>query len=222
LNSRAPSAAPVRVGGNVLCGGIVLCGGKSLRMGRPKLALPFGNETMLARVVRILGEVVSPVVVVAAIEQELPELPAGTLVTRDEMPDSGPLSGLVSGMAALRDRVDAVYLSSCDVPLLKSEFIRAIVAKLGTRALAMPKDDEHLHPLAGVYRVAVESHARRLLAENRLKAQYLAQVPDACLIDVAELRGIDPHLESLKNVNSADDYRAALVAANSESSLGTW
>ena len=47
-------------------GGIVLCGGKSERMGRPKLLLPFGDETMLARVVRIVGQVVSPVVVVAA------------------------------------------------------------------------------------------------------------------------------------------------------------
>ena len=42
-------------------GGIVLCGGKSTRMGRSKALLPFGPETMLQRVVRLLGSVVQPI-----------------------------------------------------------------------------------------------------------------------------------------------------------------
>ena len=54
--------------------GIVLCGGRSTRMGVPKATLPFGNETMLQRVVRLLHTVVSPVIVVAARDQVLPEL----------------------------------------------------------------------------------------------------------------------------------------------------
>jgi molybdenum cofactor guanylyltransferase len=55
-------------------GGIVLCGGRSTRMGSSKALLPFGPETMLQRVVRLLSSVVSPIVVVAAVNQELPEL----------------------------------------------------------------------------------------------------------------------------------------------------
>ena len=46
-------------------GGIILCGGRSSRMGTPKLALPFGPELMLQRIVRLLGEVCRPIVVVA-------------------------------------------------------------------------------------------------------------------------------------------------------------
>ena len=70
-------------------GGIVLCGGKSSRMGTSKALLPFGRETMLQRVVRLLNEVVAPIVVVAASDQELPELPADVIVTRDERRDAG-------------------------------------------------------------------------------------------------------------------------------------
>ena len=71
-------------------GGIVLCGGKSTRMGVPKATLPFGPETMLQRVVRLLGTVVSPIVVVAAREQSLPQLPDGVMVAHDEREQRPP------------------------------------------------------------------------------------------------------------------------------------
>jgi molybdopterin-guanine dinucleotide biosynthesis protein A len=82
----------------VNAGGIVLCGGKSSRMGTSKALLPFGSETMLQRVVRLLGEVVAPIVVVAAVDQALPALPQGTIVTRDEHEGRGPLEGLRAGL----------------------------------------------------------------------------------------------------------------------------
>ncbi len=71
------------------------------RMGSSKALLPFGAETMLQRVVRLLGTVVSPIVVVAAPEQSLPELPASVIVTRDEREGRGPLEGLRAGLKAL-------------------------------------------------------------------------------------------------------------------------
>jgi molybdenum cofactor guanylyltransferase len=201
--------------------GIVLCGGKSSRMGRPKLSLPFGTETMLARVVRIVGEVVSPVVVVAGAGQELPGLPAGTLIAVDEVPDQGPLGGLAAGLALLRGRVEAVYLSACDVPLLKPQFVNALIEALGRHELAVPWDGEYFHPLAAAYRLTVKSSVDRLIAESRLSIHRLAQECDARRVDVQELRSVDAELVSLRNVNSPDQYREALrtagFAANDES-----
>jgi molybdenum cofactor guanylyltransferase len=194
-------------------GGIVLCGGKSTRMGRPKLSLPFGDETMLARVVRIVQSVVAPVVVVAACDQELPELPAGTLVARDEFPDRGPLSGLSAGLNALADRAEAAYASSCDVPLLKPEFVRTMIEALGTHELAIPRDGEYHHPLAAVYRTALADRASRLIAEGRLRPFFLVAECDARRIDVSELCAIDPDLGSLRNTNTPEEYRSALLAA---------
>src|SRR5437764_13948831 len=82
-------------------GGLVLAGGQSTRMGSPKATLPFGPELMLQRVVRLLGSVVRPIIVVAAPGQELPPLPADVIVARDEREQRGPLEGLAAGLAAV-------------------------------------------------------------------------------------------------------------------------
>src|SRR4051794_36659222 len=73
-------------------GAIILCGGKSSRMGRDKATLPFGPERMLQRVVRLLDS--EAIVVVAAPNQSLPELPTGVTVARDIHQFRGPLQGL--------------------------------------------------------------------------------------------------------------------------------
>ncbi|NQV25999.1 MAG: molybdenum cofactor guanylyltransferase, partial [Rhodopirellula sp.] len=111
-------------------GGIVLCGGHSTRMGRPKFSLPFGDEVLLQRVCRILSEVVSPIVVVAAADQELPSLPENVRVVRDEYDSLGPLAGIATGLDALRKDADAAFVTSCDAPLLRSEFVRRLIELL--------------------------------------------------------------------------------------------
>ena len=95
-------------------------------MGRPKAWLAFGAEFMLQRVVRVLRDAVEPVVVVAAPDQDVPPLPEGVEIARDEIGGKGPLGGLAAGLAALEGRCDAVYLSSCDVPLLRAAFVRRV------------------------------------------------------------------------------------------------
>src|SRR5438132_3807114 len=82
-------------------GGIVLAGGKSSRMGLAKATLPFGPELMLQRVVRLLGSVVQPIVVVAAPGQQLPPLADDVLLARDEHEARGPLEGLFAGLSAI-------------------------------------------------------------------------------------------------------------------------
>ena len=68
-------------------------------MGRPKAWLPFGDEVLLQRVVRILQTVFDPIVVVAAPDQELPVLPDSVVVARDDREYLGPLNGLAVGLA---------------------------------------------------------------------------------------------------------------------------
>ena len=197
-------------------GGIVLCGGRSTRMGTPKMSLPFGNEVLLQRVVRIVGSVTSPGGVVAAPEQDLPTLPAEVRIARDDQEGLGPLAGLAAGLEALQGEAEAAYLSACDVPLLRPEFIRALVGRLGSYELVMPRDGRFHHPLAAVYRTTLAGRIRDLLNAGRMRPFFLLEVARALEVDVAELRDVDPALDSLRNLNTPEEYAAALRDAGPE------
>jgi molybdopterin-guanine dinucleotide biosynthesis protein A len=194
-------------------GGIVLCGGESRRMGRPKAWLPFGGELMLPRVVRLLGEVVRPVVVVAAPDQPVPPLPADVPVVRDAERGRGPLQGLAAGLAALRGQADAAYLSSCDVPLLRPAFVRRLIELLGEHAICVPKVGGHHHPLAAVYRLTAADAVRQLLTADRLRPFFLFEAVPTRVVEPAELADVDPDFRSLRNLNTPDEYAAALAEA---------
>jgi molybdopterin-guanine dinucleotide biosynthesis protein A len=210
-SKQIPDPTPtVRGGSNIAVGGIVLCGGQSTRMGRPKAWLPFGPEVMLQRVVRILSDVVAPIIVVAAVGQDLPELPAGVEIVRDEFEALGPLGGLAAGLKALEGRTAAAYASSCDVPLLTPAFIEFMIAALDDYDLAIPRDGQYHHPLAAVYATRLAASARELVAANRLRPVFLLERSRAREIDVAEIRQVDPALQSLRNINTPGDYAAAL------------
>jgi len=191
-------------------GGIVLCGGQSSRMGRPKACLPFGDEIMLPRVVRLLRAAVEPVVVVAAPGQEVPPLPTDIRIVRDEAKGRGPLQGLAAGLEALEGIVEAAFLSSCDVPFLQPSFVRRLIELLGSSAICVARVGEHHHPLAAIYRIEVKGAVARLLAEDRLRPFFLFQVVPTRVVSADELRDADPTFQTLRNLNTPDEYEAAL------------
>ena len=194
-------------------GGIVLCGGRSTRMGSPKALLPFGDETMLQRVVRLLGSVVSPLVVVAAPDQSLPDLPAAVSVTRDEREGRGPLEGLRAGLKALPATVDAAYVTSCDVPLLVPAFALRMIDLMGDADIAVMEIDGFPHPLSAVYRRSTLPHAEKLLAEDRLRPVFLFDAVKTRRVRPEEMISVDPQLLTLRNLNTREDYEQALEAA---------
>jgi molybdopterin-guanine dinucleotide biosynthesis protein A len=194
-------------------GGIVLCGGRSTRMGVPKATLPFGPETMLQRVVRLLDTVVAPIVVVAAREQILPELPDGAIITRDEREQRGPLEGLRAGLRALPDSVDIAYVTSCDVPLLVPGFVSRMIELLGDHDIAVMEIDGFAHPLSAVYRRTTLPHVESLLAADKLRPVFLFDAVRTRRVQTAEMTSVDPELRTLRNLNTREDYWAALSDA---------
>ncbi|MCK6586794.1 MAG: molybdenum cofactor guanylyltransferase [Polyangiaceae bacterium] len=189
-------------------------------MGRPKAWLPFGGETLLQRTVRRVGEAAWPIVVVAAPEQELPPLPSDIRIVRDPVEGRGPLQGIAVGLGALEGVCDAAFVSSTDAPFVEPALIRRLAAlRAGGFDIAVPRAGGHHHPLCAVYGCSVRAEADALLAAGRPRPFFLfervrtliAEAP--LLLEDPILAAVDPVLRSLCNLNTPDDYEAALREA---------
>lgn len=188
--------------------GIILCGGRSRRMGRPKAWLPVGDEVMLQRVARLLRQAVDRLIIVAAPEQTLPPLPPDVMIDRDPEEGQGPLRGLAIGLsAASRVGCPEAFLSACDTPLIRPDFVRRIFEKLDpTVAVCAPKIRGYVHPLAAVYRTELSALAEQLLLDGfRRPWDLIERVPHRLLGEM-DLQDVDPDFLSLRNLNSPDDY----------------
>jgi molybdopterin-guanine dinucleotide biosynthesis protein A len=181
-------------------------------MGTPKALLPFGPETMLQRVVRILRGVVSPIVIVSAADQMLPPLDADVIITHDERGERGPLEGLRAGLKALPAYVDCAYVTSCDVPLLEPGFVRQMIDFTRGYDVAVVEIDGFAHPLSAVYRRTVLPYVDELLAEDRLRPVFLFELVRTRRVRPDEITA-DPGLYTLRNLNTPEDYRRALADA---------
>ena len=90
---------------------IILCGGKSSRIGYAKWRLPFGDERMLDRILRVTHEISETQIVVASRDQQIDGVPKSVRIAFDEQTDRGPLQGIHAGMASLPPTVDAAFVT---------------------------------------------------------------------------------------------------------------
>lgn len=199
--------------------GIVLCGGQSSRMGQPKTHLPMGDETLLARIVGRVKQAAKLVVVVASEGQELPPLPDDVEITRDAMPGRGPLQGILAGLDRVGSRAAAVFIASTDLPFLEAVLIRrlTVLCARGGYDIVVPRVDGRFHPLCAVYSTRVRDDVVALLAEDRLRPFFLFErvrtlpaEPDLLLAEPL-LALADPALDSVRNVNTPEEYARALA-----------
>jgi len=188
-------------------------------MGTPKAALEWHGSTLLHRTVGIVARATDgPVVVVQAVGQVLPDLPAGTQVVDDPRDGKGPLQGMAAGLAALAGRADAAFICSTDMPFLHPVFIRRLLRVLADDAavdVALPVARGYPQPLAAAYRARLAEVAERLVSEGRLRPAFLfdectvARLDDSALLTDPLLGVLDPDLDSVLNVNMPDDYQHA-------------
>jgi len=194
-------------------GAIILCGGQSARMGRDKATLPFGpGETMLQRVVRLVGEAVplQRIVCAAALGQRLPQISAEVRTVFDHRTGCGPLAGLARGLTALRTHAEEVYVTGCDTPLLVPRFVRRMFELLGDFEIVAPHEDGRFHPFAAVYRTDVLPVVEAQLASDDRSLVALLNTCHTRRVPVDELRDVDPNLASLAGCNTPEDYQRVL------------
>lgn len=176
-------------------------------MGRPKAMLPFGGEPLIVQVIRRLEALFPDIVVVAAPEQELPELPA-TLV-RDDVAYQGPVGGICYGLGACNST--AGFVTSCDVPFLSLPLVSHLVSRLPGHDVVVPHWEGRLQPLHAVYRRSVLPLLEQQLERGELRPVFLYDKVRTLRVEEDEIRTLDPHGSSFFNMNTPEDYADALA-----------
>ncbi len=185
---------------------IVLTGGKSSRMGQPKAMLLFDGEPLIVHILRTLKRLFADTVVVAAHEQELPPLQV-TLV-RDEVAYQGPVGGIYYGMRAANQEVG--FVTSCDAPFLNLSLISYLISQISNYDVVVPYWQGRFQPLHAVYRRCVVPLLKEQLEREELRPIFLYEKVRTCKVSEEEIRRFDPEGSSFLNINSPEDYQAAL------------
>jgi molybdopterin-guanine dinucleotide biosynthesis protein A len=137
--------------------GAILAGGRSRRYGTPKAFAEVGGVSLVERARRALEPSTRAVILVG----DDPRLGAfGLPLHPDVHPDIGPLAGLHTALrAAAEAGTPGAFVLACDLPLVPSDLVRALVlrfAEAGGRRAVLPESPGPLgvEPLCGCYPVA--------------------------------------------------------------------
>ncbi len=193
---------------------IILAGGRSARMGRDKVALPLGDTTLLERIAAELHRAFSPIIVVAARQADQPSVidaaARDVILIRDEVAYQGPVHALRAGLGA--GAGDHAFVASCDLPLVRAAVALKLCAMLENHDAVIARVGGRLQMLHAVYRRRCLGALDAMEARGERRLHAIVDHIRVRIVEEAEMRLIDPRLESFFNVNTPQDYRAALAA----------
>jgi molybdenum cofactor guanylyltransferase len=199
--------------------GAILIGGRSRRMAGPdKATLRRNGERVLERTLRQLRSVCGEVLLVARDAEHAAEFQKLTLATTvvDQVPDCGPLAGLVSAIDAA---CDDIFLLGCDMPYVESSLLQKIALEfLHHRPLALvplsPRESAlgatkgivewQAEPLCSVWSADCIEAARAALERRSLALTAFAQN-----IDARYVRLTSGESALLRNINTPEDIAAS-------------
>lgn len=115
--------------------GLILAAGESRRMGRAKALLEYRGETFLDRLIRIFGEICSPVIVVLGAEPEVVRAGARRAAEARFVLNAayrkGQLSSLQCGLRAVPPEADGVLFTLVDHPAVEPPTLARLLAGAG-------------------------------------------------------------------------------------------
>jgi molybdenum cofactor guanylyltransferase len=204
--------------------GVVLAGGQSRRMGGgDKGLLDLAGKPMLAHVIERLAPQVGHLVINANGD------PArfgafGLPVVADTVPDfAGPLAGVLAGMRWSRANAPAarwIATAAGDAPLLPRDLVERCIQALEGRpqAIALAQSDGELHPVIGLWPVALAEDLETQLAAGVRKVLAWTNRHGTVPVPLPFVRvgGVD--LDPFFNANTPQelaDLRALLARAAS-------
>jgi molybdopterin-guanine dinucleotide biosynthesis protein A len=196
---------------NTAAGGLLLAGGQARRMGGgDKCLLELGGRQMMAHAIERLRPQAAPLVISANGDPRR-FATFGLPVVADVVPGfAGPLAGILSGMAWLREaapRVEWLATAATDSPFFPRDLVvQLLAAALDERAeVVFAASDGRTHPVFALWHLSLrEELARAMSQENERKIDRFAERHRVTTVSFPN-EGLDPFF----NINRPEDLAEA-------------
>lgn len=168
--------------------GAVLAGGRGRRMGRPKSGLLVGNEPLLLRQLRILGEAGVGERIVSLEHGGEPDPAVGPdiRIVRDPSAGLGPLAGIAEVLR--RAENPRVLVLAVDLPEMTAEYLRELLAACRSGKGIVPCMGGRFEPLVAVYPRSLRPEAAdRVTRGDRSVQDFVAAAVNAGWLAIREV-----------------------------------
>lgn len=183
----------------------VLAGGKSSRMGSDKAFVQLGDETLLAKALKVARSVTEEIRIVG----DPGKFSAFGRVVEDVYRDQGPMGGIHAALSG--SSTDLNLILAVDLPFVEANFLRFLLsrARQSGAMVTLPRAAQHLQPLSAIYQRAFAAVADESLRNGKNKIDPLFARVQTCVIEEAELMraGFSPAI--FRNLNTPDDLEKA-------------
>lgn len=191
---------------DVVISAAILAGGQSRRMGTDKarLRLP-GRGLLIGAILERLDQVAAEVFLVAN-DDRLAEL--GRPIVPDRLAGAGPLGGIAAALEASRHEFCLVV--ACDMPFLNVSLLRRMIDRAHGCEAVVPRVGGQPESLHAIYHRSCGVAIDRQLRAGEYKIAAFFPAVRVCYLDEPEIRAVDPDLRSFVNVNTPEEWQAAL------------
>ncbi len=192
--------------------GLLLAGGRSKRMGTDKALLPLpgsGQISFLQHLTQVMLTECEELVLVTRDMQQaetyVTYVTSSVRIVIDEVPDTGPLMGIYSGLRVVK--ASQAVVCAVDTPLLQPALLRFLLAQCCADTFVVPVVDGLPQVLLALYPRTLLPLIEKRLQAGRRDPRSLLQVATTRYISEAQLRRVDPDLLSFLNVNTPEDVQ---------------
>ena len=186
--------------------GVVLAGGRNSRMGKIKADLPWKASDFLHTILEQLSLFCNELIVSANHAVEIKGYAA--TVVPDIYPGCGPLSGIHAALSAATST--HAFVTACDMPYICASAAQHLCSLAEGWDVVVPISGHRTEPLFACYSKSCIPAIEAMLSQDRRKAAELFALVRCRKIPVEELMHFDPALGLLRNINSPEEYQAAL------------
>ncbi len=195
--------------------GIILSGGKSTRMGTNKSLLKLGGQTVIERIVNLMKQLFSRVVLSTNNFDEYSFLDLEKF--EDIHTGVGPIGGIHSGL--FHSKTEKNFIISCDIPLMTIDVIEYLLEYITDRPITIAKADGYVQQLCGVYSKSLLNEIEKIISQSEMEIRNSEQKKRKCsvlkLVETANAEIIDVEKEyayykpeTFFNMNRPDEYEA--------------